>query len=361
MTITPFNPQSPAKFDGAASGNRNRRILVATDAWKPQINGVVRTLDILGTELSKMGFEVKYLEPGLFSTLPLPSYPEIKLALNPWWHTPDIIREFDPDAIHIATEGPIGLAARRFCLQNDMSFTTSFHTRFPEYIHARTGLPPHWFYKYLQWFHGPTNGLMVTTGTLMEELKGYGFTKLLLWERGVDLELFRPQPKDWLDLPRPIWSYVGRVAVEKNLEAFLDLDLPGTKMIVGDGPQLASLKEAYPDVHFPGPKLGDELSAYYAASDCFVFPSKTDTFGLVILEALASGVPVAAYPVQGPLNIIGDRPVGALDEDLKRACERAIQVDPAACREYALRFSWSACTEQFVRNLALEESRSRAA
>ncbi len=334
---------------------------MATDAWKPQINGVVRTLDILGKELEKIDIEIKYLEPGLFSTLPLPSYPEIKLALNPWWHTPDIIREFGPDAIHIATEGPIGLAARRYCLQNGRAFTTSFHTRFPEYIHARTGLPPHWFYKYLQWFHGPTSGLMVTTSTLMKELEGYGFANLRLWERGVDLDLFRPQDKSWLKLSRPIWSYVGRVAVEKNLEAFLDLDLPGSKMIVGDGPQLASLKEQYPHVHFTGPKTGQELSAYYAASDCFVFPSKTDTFGLVILEALASGVPVAAYPVQGPNNIIGDRPVGALNEDLRAACMAALQIDPARCREYALRFSWSACTEQFVGNLAFQESSARAA
>ena len=360
MTITSLPPETAANANNVPPSGK-RRVLVATDAWKPQINGVVRTLDILGTELSKMEFDVKYLEPGLFSTLPLPSYPEIKLALNPWWHTPDIIREFDPDAIHIATEGPIGLAARRYCMQNNVAFTTSFHTRFPEYIHARTGLPPHWFYKYLQWFHGPTSGLMVTTHTLRQELEGYGFSNLRLWERGVDLDLFRPQPKDWLDLPRPIWSYVGRVAVEKNLEAFLDLDLPGTKMIVGDGPQLASLKETYPAVHFTGPKTGDELSAYYAASDCFVFPSKTDTFGLVILEALASGVPVAAYPVQGPNNIIGTNPVGALNEDLRAACLRAVEIDPALCREYALRFSWSACTEQFVDNLAFRISRSRAA
>jgi len=333
---------------------RPLRILLATDAWMPQVNGVVRTLNTLREELIRLGHTVEVLEPSRFRTFPLPSYPEIRVALGAGGRTKSIIDAFGPDAIHIATEGPIGWAARAYCLSRKLPFTTSFHTRFPEYLHARTGFPVALSYHVMRNFHWPAAAVLVTTNSLKRELEGRGFRNIRIWVRGVDTELFKPLPaeeRDWLNLPRPIFSYVGRVAVEKNLEAFLDLDLPGTKMIVGDGPQLAALKAKYKDVHFAGARHGAELARYYAASDCFVFPSRTDTYGLVVLEALACGVPVAAYPVQGPADIIGDSPVGAIDEDLKAGALRALQCDPKVCRTFALGFSWEACARQFVSHL----------
>jgi len=332
------------------------RVLVVTDAWHPQVNGVVRTLETLGEHLEKLGNEVRYITPDMFRTIPLPTYSEIRLALAPYRRIARIINEFKPDAIHIATEGPLGMAARRFCVRRQHPFTTSLHTRFPEYVNARTKLPVSWGYKVLRWFHRPASAVMVATPTLMEEMRARGLERLRIWSRGVDMAKFRPaetrEQREYLGFARPIWLYVGRVAVEKNVEAFLKEPLEGTKVIVGSGPQLEELKQRFPEAKFLGPKFGPELAATYAAADVFVFPSRTDTFGLVNVEALASGVPVAAYPVQGPLEIIEGSGVGALDEDLGEACRKALGIaDAAACRAHAQRFSWEACTKQFLANL----------
>jgi len=261
------------------------------------------------------------------------------------------IEQFRPCAVHIATEGPLGLAARRYCVKKEIPFTTAFHTRFPEYVHARFGIPVSWTYKVMRWFHGPSRTIMVATQTIEDELKKWGLSNIKRWTRGVDTDLFRPRDKAFLDLPRPISLYVGRVAVEKNIKAFLDLDLPGSKLVVGDGPQLAELTRSHPDVHFVGSKEGEDLAKHFSASDVFVFPSRTDTFGLVLLEALASGIPVSAYPVPGPLDVIGDSPVGCLSEDLTEAVHTALEVDPQLCRDYALGFSWELSVQQFLNNV----------
>ncbi|MFO0475601.1 MAG: glycosyltransferase family 4 protein [Alphaproteobacteria bacterium] len=328
------------------------RILISTDAWAPQVNGVVRTLEKTGEELIRMGHEVRFLTPEGFFTVPMPTYPEIRLALFTRPKVGEIIDDFRPDRIHISTEGTLGLSVRRNCQLRRMPFTTSFHTRFPEYIRARFGIPAALPYMGLRWFHGPASAVMVATQSLRQELEGRGFRNLRLWSRGVDTTRFHPQDKSWLGLPRPVFLYVGRVAVEKSIGDFLSLDLPGSKLVVGDGPLLEDLKILYPDVTFVGPKFGEELARYYAAGDVFVFPSRTDTFGLVVLEALASGLPVAAYPVQGPGDIMEGRPdIGALDTDLRAAALRCLDLDPQACRAFALTHSWEACTRQFVRNL----------
>jgi len=263
----------------------------------------------------------------------------------------DFIHTFRPDCIHIATEGPLGWAGRNACQALNLSFTTSFHTKFPEYVYARLGIPPRWGYRFLRWFHHLSKSVMVATPSMRSSLEKEGFQHLAPWSRGVDVELFHPRPKDFLLDPRPISMYVGRVAVEKNIEAFLKADLPGTKYVVGGGPQLDYLRAHYPDVKFVGSKAGEELASYYAAADVFVFPSRTDTFGLVVLEALASGVPVAAYPVSGPVDILRDTPVGCLDENLTQATLNALKLDAQQCRPHALKYSWRACTQQFLGNL----------
>lgn len=330
------------------------RVLIVTDAWKPQVNGVVRTLDTLGRQLTKFGNEVRYITPDMFRTLPMPSYPEIRLAIAPNRRIAKIINEFHPDAIHIATEGPLGLAARRFCVRRDHPFTSSFHTRFPEYLHARTRFPVTWGYNFIRWFHAPASALMVATQSLKDELEAKGFKNIRIWRRGVDVEQFHLGPKTHLDYARPIWLYVGRIAVEKNIETFLDLDLPGTKVIVGDGPQRSELEGKFPQAKFIGVKFGEELTSIYAASDVFVFPSKTDTFGLVNVEALACGIPVAAYDVQGPRDILAGSRVGAVGDDLLDACKRALGcATPEECRAHAMKFSWEAGTKQFLENLAI--------
>jgi len=333
------------------------RILIVSDAWKPQVNGVVRTLDTLGQYLEKFGNTVYYITPDLFRTVPLPTYSEIRLAFAPYSMISRIINVYQPDAIHIATEGPLGWAARRFCVRHDHPYTTSFHTRFAEYVHARTKLPINWGYAILRRFHNPASAVMVATPSLKNELKDREFNNLRIWSRGVDLALFTPDMADAappLDLPGPIWLYVGRVAVEKNIQAFLDLNLEGTKVVVGSGPMLDELAAKYSEVHFLGPKFGDELAALYAQADVFVFPSKTDTFGLVVVEALAAGTPVAAYPVQGPADILEGSTVGAVDEDLEAACRKALGCASASeCRTHAEKFSWEACTRQFLSNLDL--------
>jgi len=333
------------------------RIVVATDAWKPQLNGVVRTLDTLGTILSRFGNKVLYITPNDFYTMPMPTYPEIRLAMLPNRKVAKLINDFKPDAVHIATEGPIGRATRRFCKRRKYPYTTSFHTRFPEYFNERFKTPVSWGYAVLQDFHKDGETMMVATPGLMEEMRERGFGNMKLWARGVDIDLFRPGDRSFLDdLPRPIFLYVGRIAVEKSIEDFLELELPGTKLVVGDGPQSEELKKKYSDAVFVGPKYGEELARHYAASDVFVFPSKTDTFGLVNVEALSSGIPVAAYPVRGPSDILDGAPegCGALDEDLRAACLRAYEKrDPEACREWALKFSWEAAARQFIANLEI--------
>ena len=328
------------------------RIAVATDAWFPQVNGVVRTMNRVIEELRALGHEVEPFGPDRFMTVACPTYPEIRLAIAPGRKLGELFHRFAPQAIHVSTEGPVGLAARRYCLALHRPFTTAYHTRFPEYVEARTKLPVRHAYRWLRRFHGPSRGVMVATNSIKGELEHWGFSNIRPWSRGVDTVMFRPRDKSWLDLPRPVHVYVGRVAVEKNIEAFLALDLPGSKMVVGDGPMLPELRQRYPSVHFAGARHGDDLARHYAAADLFVFPSRTDTFGLVMLEALASGLPVAAYPVPGPLDVIGNKSVGVLDEDLAAAARAAIGISPDRCREFALQFSWRRTAEQFLGNLA---------
>jgi glycosyltransferase involved in cell wall biosynthesis len=322
-------------------------ILVATDAWHPQVNGVVRTLTAMAEAARGFGVEVSFLTPQSFRTFAMPSYPDLRLALPYPAKIAKLIDAAKPDSIHIATEGPIGLLVRRYCRKRGLPFTTSFHTRFPEYVSARSPIPESWVWRALRAFHRPSQAVMAATPALATELRMGGFRNVVLWSRGVDTSLFHPRSTD-LCLPMPVFLCVGRVAVEKNLEAFLDLDLPGTKLVVGDGPARAALERKYPDAVFLGARHGEELAEIYAASDIFVFPSKTDTFGLVLLEALASGLPVAAFPVTGPRDVIGSAPVGVLDEDLGKACLEALQVSRQDCVEFAAGYSWPASARVFV-------------
>jgi glycosyltransferase involved in cell wall biosynthesis len=326
------------------------RILVATDAWHPQVNGVVRTLTHMAEAAAAFGVEVSFLTPQSFRTVAMPSYPDLRLALPGRASIARLIADARPDSIHIATEGPIGLLVRRYCRQHELPFTTSFHTRFPEYISARLPIPESWIWAALRRFHGASQAVMAATPALASELRSRGFRNVVLWPRGVDTGQFHPRAVD-LGLPRPVFLCVGRVAVEKNLEAFLELDLPGTKVIVGDGPARAALARNYPQAVFLGARQGEELAEAYAAADVFVFPSKTDTFGLVLLEALASGLPVAAFPVTGPRDVIGNHPVGALNEDLRIACLAAVTISPQACLEFAKRHTWEASARAFVENI----------
>lgn len=326
------------------------RILVATDAWHPQVNGVVRTLTMMAEAAKGFGVDISFLTPQSFRTFAMPSYRDVRVALPYRAKVARLITEARPDSIHIATEGPIGLAARRYCRKHGLPFTTSFHTRFPEYISARLPVPESWIWRALRRFHGTSQAVMAATPALASELRTRGFRNVVLWPRGVDAELFHPRQSD-LGLPRPVFLCVGRVAVEKNLEAFLDLDLPGTKVIVGDGPARAALARKYPQAVFLGSRQGEALAEAYAAADVFVFPSKTDTFGLVLLEALASGLPVAAFPVTGPRDVIGNEPVGALNEDLRQACLTALEISPQACLEFAARYTWEASARVFVDNI----------
>lgn len=291
------------------------------------------------------------ITPEQFRSVPCPTYPEIRLALFPGRKMARTIESFRPCVVHIATEGPLGLTARRYCVSRGIPFTTAYHTKFPEYLAARSPIPARWTYKGMRWFHRPSAAVMVATATVEKELTRHGFDNIKRWSRGVDTDLFRPREKSFLDLPRPIALYVGRVAVEKNIEAFLALPEPHSKVVVGDGPQMSQLAKKYPDVRFVGLKQGEELARYYAAADVFVFPSLTDTFGLVILEALACGVPVAAYPVAGPLDVIGDAPVGCLHTDLATAVREALKISPEACRAHAERYSWAASAAQFLENV----------
>ncbi len=327
------------------------RLAIVSDAWYPQVNGVVKTLTYTRDELLKLGHTVEMITPEGFRTVPCPTYPEIRLAVLPGRAVARRLEAFAPEAVHISTEGPLGLAARAWCLRHDFPFTTSFHTQFPEYVQLRTRLPLGVSYAFMRWFHNAGRCTMVATRTLHERLAARGFRHLGLWSRGVDTELFRPRPKDALTDARPIFLYMGRVAIEKNIEAFLALDLPGTKVVIGDGPDLRLLQQRYPAARFLGYKSGEDLARHVAAADVFVFPSRTDTFGLVLIEALACGVPVAAYPVQGPIDVIDDGVTGVLDEDLRGAALRALALDPARCRAAAERYTWAACTRQFLAHL----------
>lgn len=327
------------------------RILLVTDAWEPQVNGVVRTLKTTARELASMGHEVRFLTPLEFRTLPCPTYPEIRLSLFPQGQVNRTIREFDPDVLHIATEGPLGLAARRFALRHDFPFTTAYHTRFPEYVYARFRLPLNWSYAWLRHFHGPSRAVMAPTQVVVDDLKANGFHNVRLWSRGVDAEIFRPQASKRLDSEPPIFLYVGRVAVEKNVEAFLELDLPGSKWVVGTGPALEHIRRKFPRANYLGVLEREELASVYAAADVFVFPSKTDTFGLVLLEAMACGLPVAAYPVTGPRDVIADSKAGVLHEDLRTACLQALELRREDALARARLFTWRAATEQFFGHL----------
>ncbi|MBV6633373.1 MAG: glycosyltransferase family 1 protein [Alphaproteobacteria bacterium] len=330
------------------------RIIIISDAWRPQVNGVVRTIERTIDVIEAERHEVQVIGPSLFKTMPMPTYPEIKLALFPYRKLARMLRDM-PRAytkIHIATEGPLGWAARRFCLKHGVPFSTAYHTKFPEYVAARIPVPLAWTYALVRHFHRASVSVMVATDTLWRTLESYRFKNLKRWTRGVDTEMFRPLPPvDGLDLPRPIATYVGRVAVEKNIEAFLDAEFEGSKLVVGDGPALEDLKRRYPDITFVGAKHGEELARYYSMGDVFVFPSLTDTFGLVMLEALACGVPVAAFPVTGPLDILKDSDVAVLNDDLALAMREALPLDKQACRDFAMGYSWEAATAQFLSNL----------
>lgn len=337
------------------------KIAIATDAWLPQINGVVRTLTATVAELNRRGHEVELITPDRFLTVPMPGYASIRLAVAPRFGIRRMLDACGPDIVHISTEGPIGWSARSWCQARGVPFTTAFHTRFPDYASVRTGISPERFWPLMQRFHAPSRAVLVATASLATELRVRGLHQTHLWTRGIDSRIFRSQGAHHpalVDLPRPILLNVGRVAEEKNLEAFLNLQRPGTKVIVGDGPALPELRQRFADAVFTGALAGEELAAAYRTADCFVFPSKTDTFGLVMIEALACGLPVAAYPVSGPLDILGtderdaegDAPVpaGALDADLDRAIDAALGLDRRATAEFATRFSWEKATDQFL-------------
>lgn len=330
------------------------KIVIVTDAWHPQVNGVVRTLETTAGWLRRWGHEVEFITPQEFRTLPLPTYPDIRLSILPGRRVRRRLHELAPDAVHIATEGPLGFAARRWCLDNDFPFTTSYHTQFPEYVRLRAPVPLALSYRVIRRFHRPAVCTLAPTPTQRQRLLDRGFERVEIWSRGVDTQLFRPYGKDlpaYRELPRPISIYVGRVSVEKNIEAFLQLPLAGTRVVVGDGPDLAALRRRYPHVKFLGYRFGEDLARHLAAADVFVFPSKTDTFGLVLLEATACGVPVAAFPVTGPLDVVQPGVCGALNEDLHAAVLEALALSPDRCREYALGYSWEAASQQFLAHL----------
>lgn len=332
------------------------RIAIVTDAWSPQVNGVVRTLQSVRDELVAQGHDVLIVSPDLFYSMPCPTYPEIRLAFASTGSVGRMLEDFSPQAIHLATEGPVCLAARRWCLARDFPFTTAYHTQFPDYVAARTGVNPEWVWRYIRWFHSPAQSILASTASIADTLKAHGLTRIRHWGRGVDLSTFGdPVPDPAIlalaeDGKRPIQLYVGRVAIEKNIEAFLTATHPGTKVIVGDGPALAALKAKYPEAHFLGPKFGADLAAAYAAADVFVFPSKTDTFGLVMIEALACGTPVAAYPVTGPVDVLTPE-TGAMRDDLDQAIAEALTRDRAACRAYGQGFTWAKSAYQFLHAL----------
>lgn len=337
------------------------RIAIITDAWRPQVNGVVRTYEYTVRELTAMGHEVLLLTPDGYRTIPCPTYPSIRLALWPGCLLASKLDAFQPDAIHISTEGPIGHAARSYCRRRQLQFTTSLHTQFPEYLRMRIPVPVSWTYAYLRRFHDAASRTLVPTPSQQQRLLERGFKNVVVWSRGVDTEQFKPNgnhfpPVEYLDMPRPVFVYMGRVAVEKNIEAFLDLELPGSKLVIGDGPDLSRLRQKYPAVTFTGYKFGAELASYLAAANVFVFPSMTDTYGMVMLEAMACGLPIAAYPVTGPIDVVESGKTGVLHENLQIAALAALELDPAPCVEYAQANSWRYCTETFLAYLTPSNS-----
>ena len=329
------------------------KLAVITDAWKPQVNGVVTTLGKTTDMIKSFGHDVLVINPSECKTIPCPTYPEIRLALNASSHVKRQLSAFVPTHIHIATEGPLGQSARRYCVKHNLAFTTSYHTQFPEYIKERFPIPLSLSYFFFRRFHSKAMRTMVGTPHQRNILQQRNFNNLALWTRGVDTHVFKPSDKQFLDYPRPIWVYVGRVAVEKNIEAFLSLDIPGTKVVIGDGPAAEDLKNKYPKVKFEGYKFGDELASYIASGDVFVFPSLTDTFGVVMLEAMACGLPVAAFPVTGPRDVVRNGKTGILNADLKIACLEAIKLSPDDCIDQAHEYTWEQATQQFLNNLTL--------
>jgi len=328
------------------------RIVLVTDAWAPQVNGVVRTWQQVRQELEAQGHIFEVIHPGQFRTIAAPRYPEIRLALWPRRRLARLIDAFAPEAIHIATEGPLGQHARKLCLKRNWPFTSSYHTQFPQYLKQYFGIPASWTYAFVRRFHGAARATLVPTAGVGHELAQRGLHNTVTWSRGADTKLFSPGKNGLYDhLERPVFLYAGRVAVEKNIEAFLAADLPGSKVVVGDGPARKPLASKYPDVFFAGYKFGEELARHYADADVFVFPSRTDTFGVVMLEANACGVPVAAYPVTGPIDVVRPGVNGALHEDLAQACREALEVDPASCRRFAEENSWAKCARIVVENL----------
>ena len=349
---------SPDLFQRSPVTAMPQSLVVVTDAWHPQVNGVVRTLSSTCSLLRGWGCAVELIAPHQFRSVPCPTYPEIRLALASPGGGARRLAALAPEAIHIATEGPLGLAARRFCVREGVPFTTAYHTQFPAYLARRTGLPEKAFWPYIRWFHAPAQRVMVATGSIRKELKAQGVERLHHWSRGVDLSCFNPgapRPREFAALEGPILLYVGRVSIEKNIEAFLECDYPGDKVIVGDGPAREALAARYPDAHFLGSRSGAALAGCYAHADAFVFPSRTDTFGLVMIEALACGTPVAAYPVAGPRDIVTEE-VGALSEDLARAIDAARYCDRKACAAEGARYSWEAATLQFAAGLVAMET-----
>jgi glycosyltransferase involved in cell wall biosynthesis len=335
------------------------RILIATDAWRPQVNGVVTTLARLETELVRRGVDVALLTPQRFARVPFPLYPGLSLAVPRNSIVEAAIRDFAPDWIHIATEGPVGWSVRHACLRCGRPFTTSYHTKFPEYANRLLGLPESWIYALARRFHDRSAGVMVATASLEAELRKHGFSRLMHWSRGVDCELFKPSPERPPN-ERPVFLYVGRVSREKNIETFLDAALPGDKLVVGDGPHLDALRRRYPSVTFTGRKEGAELSALYTSADVFVFPSRTDTFGLVVLEALASGLPVAAHRVTGPADVVEHGISGILSDDLAAAAIEALRLGRRAARARAEQFTWADSARQFLDNILLASAATRA-
>ncbi|MEP7311129.1 MAG: glycosyltransferase family 1 protein [Pseudomonadota bacterium] len=327
------------------------RILIVSDAWLPQTNGVVNTLVQTCACLTAAGHEVKVVTPDGFRTFPCPTYPEIRIAVRPYAMVAQQIDAFAPDALHIATEGPLGFAARRYCVRHGRAFTTSYHTQFPQYLRSRAPIPLALSYAALRWFHGAARHCMVSTRSVHEQLASRGFHNLARWQRGVDTALFRPRDKTFLDLPRPLAAYVGRISVEKNVAAFLAMPWAGGKLVIGDGPERLRLQSRYPAATFVGFRFGEDLARHLAAADVMVFPSRTDTFGLVNLEAMACGVPVAAYPVAGPIDVIDHGVTGMLDANLASAALSALSLDPEDCRRRALRSDWTTCAREFQNNL----------
>ncbi len=323
------------------------KIIIITDAWEPQVNGVVRTLKQTREHLIQLGHDVHLITPEQFKTIPCPTYPSIPLSLFPGKKVSQLLDAYQANAVHIATEGPLGMAARRWCIKRGIQFTTSYHTQFPEYVRLRLPIPLSWSYAWLRRFHGKAVHTLVPTASQKQRLISHGFEHVEVWGRGVDTDIFTPDNPKNLGLTGPIFMNMGRVAVEKNIEAFLQLDIEGNKVVVGDGPDLEQLRQKYPEVIFTGAKFGKELASYVAAADVFVFPSKTDTFGLVLLEAMACGVPIAAYPVTGPADIVQQGVTGFLDNDLAQAARNALLLSADRCIDYAKQHSWMACTKVF--------------